>query len=64
LVDLAEALGEHRLVVLCAAVQLDIQERAEKRAERVIRRRRLVLLASQRQLLHVGARLAQLVGEP
>ena len=35
--------------MLSAAVQLDVEQRAEERAERVVRRRRLVLLAAQRR---------------
>ena len=64
LVDRREAVGEHGAVVLAAAVQLDVEERAEERTERVVGRRRLVLLAAQRDLPHVGAVLAQLLREP
>ena len=50
-------------VVRAAAVQLDVEQRAEERPERVVRRRRLVLLAAQLDLPHVGAVLPQLLGE-
>ncbi len=48
-------------VVLSAAVQLHVEQRAEEGPERVVRRRRLVLLAAQRDLPHVGAVLPQLL---
>ena len=64
LVDRCEPLGEDGAVVLATAVQLDVEQRAEERAERVVRRRRLVLLAAQVDLPHVGAVLAQFLREP
>ena len=63
LVDLLQPLAEHRAIVLAAAVQLDVEQRAEERPERVVRRRGLVLLAAQFDLPHVGAVLPQLLGE-
>ncbi len=63
LVDLLQALAEDGAIVLATAVQLDVEQRAEERPERVVRRRRLVLLAAQLDLPHVGAVLPQLLGE-
>src|SRR5204863_7540712 len=57
------ALGEGAAVVLPAAVELDVEEGTEKRPDRVIRRGRLALLAAERDLLHVGAVVAELVGQ-
>ena len=52
-----------RVVRLCspAAVQLDVEQRAQEGPERVVGRRRLVLLAAQLDLLHVGAGLPELL---
>jgi len=59
--DGREPLGEGGPVVLAATVQLDVEERAEERTERVVRSRRLVLLAAERDLAHVGAGVAELL---
>ena len=64
LVDGLEPVGKHGLVVLAAAVQLHVEQRAKERPKRVVRGGRLVLLAAERNLAHVGAVRPQLAGEP
>ena len=63
-VDLGEPLRDHFPVVRAATVQADIEERTEERAEGVVRRPRLVLLAAGADLHHVAALLLQLLREP
>jgi hypothetical protein len=62
-VDGREPFGEDGAVVLAAAVELHVEERTEERPEGVVRRGRLVLLAAERDLLHVATVLAQFVGQ-
>ena len=49
LVDRVQPLAEDGAVVLTTSVQLNVEQRAEERPERVVRRGRLVLLAAQRR---------------
>ena len=64
LVDRCSRSAEDRAIVLGSAVQFDVEQRAKERSERVVRCRGLVLLAAQFDLPHVGAVLAQFLGEP
>ncbi len=62
-VDLLQPLSEDRAIVRGSAVQLDVEQRAKERSERVVWSRGLVLFAAQFDLPHVGAVLPQFLGE-
>src|SRR3954453_740197 len=62
-VDGREPLREDDAIVLAAAIESDSEQGAKERPERVIGGRRFVLLAAERDLLHVRAVVAQLLGQ-
>ena len=57
-VDLLQPLSEDRAIVRGSAVQLDVEQRAEERSERVVRSRGLVLLAAQ-QICRMSAQFSR-----